>query len=431
MSFCVVLAVNNEPNHLEDEWDFIDMGPDYEEKTIKLETLEQYNNLDEDMYRSMMLENSWDRTDYEALTPEERAANLKESAKVIKAQNEAFRSNHSSFFCKPTALSILSQEAMAIRMKNQLGPNPEDSVEPFSYFLTNTKQRETLRNQQTPFKDILQRSEERLANLKKKRENPLAQFHTPSRFLTAAKDQGKCGSCAIFATTAAMETGFLLRNRELTTVDLAEQTFLNCPVDVRGMGGCYGSASISSPVEYLINHRGGNVPPEGMDPYKGKENPDQCLSEYYNVNVGAKVTDYKMFFDIGEENLKYLVAAHGAVIVRMTFISEEALQKFQHHGGGVFDTCLHNSESISPNFPSYHAVTIVGYGVNNNVPYWYVKNSWGAKWGEEDGYFKIKRGESCYDIGKFAVVLDVAKMDTSTFSTQRTSTNASNVHSEL
>ncbi|XP_059096946.1 uncharacterized protein LOC131891409 isoform X2 [Tigriopus californicus] len=333
LHFGVALAVNNEPNHLEDEWDFIDMDPDYEEKPINLETLQQYDNLDEDMYRSMMLENSWDRTDYEALTPEERAANLKESAKVIKAQNEAFRSNHSSFFCKPTALSILSQEAMAIRMKNQLGPNPEDSVEPFSYFLTST-------NQQTPHKDILQRSEERLAKLKKKREKPLAEFHTPSRFLTPAKNQSDCGSCAIFATTAAMETGFLLKNRELTTVDLAEKTLLNCPVDVPGMRGCKGCVSISLPVEYLINHRGGNLPPEGIDPYIGKENPDQCLSEYYNVNVGAKVTDYCTYTNVGEENLKYLVASHGAVIVGMTFISEEAQNKFQNHGGGVFDTCL-------------------------------------------------------------------------------------------
>lgn len=38
-----------------------------------------------------------------------------------------------------------------------------------------------------------------------------------------------------------------------------------------------------------------------------------------------------------------------------------------------------------------HAVRVVGWGVEKNVKYWHVANSWGRNWGE-NGYFKIRRG---------------------------------------
>jgi C1A family cysteine protease len=58
--------------------------------------------------------------------------------------------------------------------------------------------------------------------------------------------------------------------------------------------------------------------------------------------------------------------------------------QLQTYTSGIFDS---SDCSTQVN----HGITFVGWGVENGVKYWIIKNSWGTDWGE-NGYFRIKRG---------------------------------------
>lgn len=77
-------------------------------------------------------------------------------------------------------------------------------------------------------------------------------------------------------------------------------------------------------------------------------------------------------------------ALMNAIIENPVSIAIEAdTMVFQFYGGGVL-------KSTSCGTDLDHGVLLIGYGTENMVDYWLLKNSWGSGWGEK-GYFKLLR----------------------------------------
>merc|ERR1711971_478002 len=214
--------------------------------------------------------------------------------------------------------------------------------------------------------------------------------------ITTPKSQGSCGSCAAFAAMSTIETCMRRAGTPLDGLDLAEQHLVDCGYNGGSMGGCDG-AYIGAYQSWMGETKP-DVSHEAQYPYLDRDPNLKCMGKP-TWNTGAKVTSAITDYSCNEEKLKKLVYKYGAVATGI-YASDSA---FGNYAKGVFDTC----SSTQMN----HAVTVVGYGAESGKPYWVVKNSWGANWGD-GGFIKIARGNSQCGIGSQCALVECTKTGT-------------------
>lgn len=81
----------------------------------------------------------------------------------------------------------------------------------------------------------------------------------------------------------------------------------------------------------------------------------------------------------GEENMMAEIYNRGPIACGVAV--PEALENYT---GGIFQDKTGDLNIV-------HDISVVGYGVENGVKYWVVRNSWGEAFGE-NGYFRVIRG---------------------------------------
>ena len=194
------------------------------------------------------------------------------------------------------------------------------------------------------------------------------------------KDQGYCGSCWAFSTMGNIEALNTMKTKEY--IALSEQQLVDCDTEVDM--GCDGGL-MEYAFQYLIDN--GCMSQEDY-PYVGYD--DTC--KYDKDKVVVRIKDWKMLETQDEGEIKEFLYDNGPLAIAIN------ADPFQYYTEGIIDEDEWSCDPEGLN----HGVVLVGYGSENGVDFWIIRNSWGDYWGEQ-GYCRVARGKGTCGVNTYVI----------------------------
>jgi len=197
--------------------------------------------------------------------------------------------------------------------------------------------------------------------------------------VTHIKDQGQCGSCWAFSSIGNIEG--LWFNAGHTLTNLSEAELVDCSTT---SFGCQGGWPFWAMKDILGSPAKGDVDTEVSYPYS----PEDGKCKFNKKTVGATIKNFTSYCNeqtpaCTELQMQTLLVKFGPLSVCLN------AGPMQLYSSGVSVPSSCDPTQID------HCITLVGYGVDDTskLPYWKLKNSWGASWGEK-GYYRLVRGQA-------------------------------------
>jgi len=189
----------------------------------------------------------------------------------------------------------------------------------------------------------------------------------------AVKDQGKCGSCWSFSTVGPIEEHYAIKYNK--SIILAEQQLVDCSWPY-GNNGC-GGGLFANGYGYVKQY---GAMLGASYPYVANDTTCQYDGSQVAVKISGTISAVRTASGLKD-----------ALMNGPASISLHVGDSFRAYTSGVY-----NDETCPTEVN--HAVQSVGWGHDtvSGLNYFIVRNSWGAKWGEQ-GY--VRMAETNTDLG--------------------------------
>ncbi|KAL4480109.1 hypothetical protein ABPG74_020625 [Tetrahymena malaccensis] len=215
-------------------------------------------------------------------------------------------------------------------------------------------------------------------------------------YLTVTKNQHipqYCGSCWAFTATSTLSDRIkIARKAAFPDILISPQVLISCDDYSNGCHGGY----VHTSYQWIAQN---NITDETCSPYQayGHDNGVGCSAQIKCKNClpgkGCWAQDNAKIYSIeehgqvsGEQNMMQEIFNRGPIGCG---IASNDYLRYNYTGGVYVNTTTVDYTN--------HAISVVGWGVENGTKYWIVRNSWGSYWGEK-GYFKLVRGINSLNI---------------------------------
>lgn len=206
-----------------------------------------------------------------------------------------------------------------------------------------------------------------------------------SNYITPIEDQGNCGSCVAFGTTATVEAIFRWEMSDPNLeVDLSEAHLWYCFAEAQDGRHCNPPNAGWWPDNALNAYQNSGTVDAACFSYTAGDQPCNLCSDWQNRQT--KITGWHTLSSIAD--MKTWLSTRGPLTSCFTVYDD-----FYSYSSGVYT-------HVSGNDLGGHCICIVGYDDNQGC--WICKNSWGADWGE-NGFFRIAYGQCGIDAEMWAV----------------------------
>jgi len=208
------------------------------------------------------------------------------------------------------------------------------------------------------------------------------------------RDQSRCGSCWAFAAVESMSDRICIHSNATRKILISSEDLLTCS-DAGGCDGGWPEFAWLAWEDGIVTGGLHNRTDQGCQSYflaPCDDHPNKCRN-YVDTpdcktvcdDSSLKYTEEKTYGkDVasfsGEQKIQQEIIKNGPVEATFSVFSD-----FASYGSGIY-------QYTDGDYEGGHAVKIIGWGVENEVKYWLIANSWNERWGE-NGYFRIIRGQ--------------------------------------